>query len=259
MAVPGGISGMRLSIPSAALAALLLAACGDGGPTVVDLVDLPTAEVQAGVVAPGAGQWVTISNGGTLTFTHGSCNVAVDRLEANRWVTVRDDREPVCTADLRTLAPGAQRTERVLAPMEEGTYRLRHFWNAPGGGQPVQSLSGSFVVLADGFVALQPLLGTVVDGDSIPIRITNLTTHEWTYDLCVSGRFQRLVGAAWADAPLPLALCAPTPATLAAAATVDRYVTVPTGYAAGTYRYTATFARTGATAHVVASSIFTVQ
>lgn len=250
---------MRRALPSTAFAALLLAACGDESPTGLAPGDLPTATVTTGVVAPGAGLWVTISNGGTLTFTHGSCNVAVDRLEANRWVTVRDDRGPVCTADIRTLAPGAQRTERVLAPMEEGTYRIRHFWNAQADGRLVQTHSESFVVLVDGFVALQPLLGTVVDGDSIPIRITNLTTHQWTYDLCVSGRFQRLAGAAWADAPLPLALCAPTPATLASAATVDRYVTVPTGYAAGTYRYTATFARTGATAHVVASSIFTVQ
>ena len=250
---------MRLSISTAALAALLLAACGEDGPTGVAPGDVPTATITTGVVAPGAGVTATVANGGALTYTHGSCNVAVDRLEANRWVTVRDDREPVCTADIRTFAPGAQRTERVLAPMEEGTYRLRHFWIAPGDGQLVQSLSGSFTVLADGFVALLPLLGTVADGDSIPIRITNLTTHEWTYDLCVSGRFQRLAGAAWADAPLPLALCAPTPATLASAGSVDRYVTVPLGYAAGTYRYTLTFARAGATAHVVASSIFTVQ
>lgn len=234
-----------------------LAACGAPTQVLPGTAEGPSLEVATTVIAPGAALEVLQSNETADAYGYPvPCNWAIERQDGTIWRTVVDARSGGCVQVVYSMAAGASETRRFQAPMEEGTYRVRMYWNGPAAS--TQTLSNTFVVSAAADVVVQPLQVLVDAGTEMQFRFTNLVNVPWGYNTCSGGRMQVLVNERWNDLPESLALC--TAALDQLAARGERVVTVfvPVGTTAGTYRFTQRFDRTGAAIRA-ASTIFLVR
>jgi hypothetical protein len=107
-----------------------------------------TLATDAQSYAPGAPIVVRLSNGSRTRLGYNLCRASLDRNIDDDWRQVQPTLGEVCTAELRTLAPGQTATFsfRTDRQTRRGQYRIRSELNDAQGGTGVTALSNSFRV-----------------------------------------------------------------------------------------------------------------
>jgi hypothetical protein len=119
--------GRTLALPLAALFLLGASAC-DSSPTGVNDAEINVSiTTDQPTYAPGSEIVISYTNRGSTEIGYNLCWSWLERNNSGAWVRLQDSPGHVCTAEIRTLAPGATATTVYPLPavLAAGEYRVR--------------------------------------------------------------------------------------------------------------------------------------